>query len=107
MTQNHKVCSSGCYHWCRYLTSVSSAVVVGAVLGSEAHLVDINNLLNCCEVSERNSNHHVALDAIGVIHSFVNRFCEFYSFGHSSVHFPVARNNIFSHCVKLLVIITY
>ena len=35
--------------------------------------------------------------SLETLESFVYFFCEFYTFGNGGVHFPVTRNDIFSH----------
>ena len=97
MTQDHIVGTRRGYHGSRNLTGVGTAGVVGAVLCSQTHLVDVDDFTHGGQVGEGHTDDDVALQTLGICHCLTNFLGELYALGHGGIHLPVARNNVLSH----------
>ena len=95
VAENHVGSSGRGYHRRAHLTGVSSALVVGAVFCTESEL-GVDHFIDRSQMGERHTDHYIALH-FGVLESFVDIFCQAYTFLQGGVHFPVACYDFLSH----------
>ena len=78
------------------LTGVSTLSMFGAVFSAEFHEFRFEHGVHGSKVSERHTHDYLAISLL-LLKESIDIISEFDTLIESSVHFPVAGNNVFSH----------